>query len=163
ALARPGRPLSSTFLLEARNVTVRFADFLNRGDADLTFTASDSGRQVRGSIRLERAFYTENVELGTLQLLLRALQRERITVSATTSFMTNTQLNLEIKGPGALRVTNNVADARGDVDLTVQGTLARPVVFGTVGLEPGGTLTYADNKYQIERGTLTFRDLNRID
>ena len=45
----------------------------------------------------------------------------------------------------------------------MQGTLAAPVVFGTVEAEPGGTLIYSDNEYEVERFLLTFNNPNRID
>jgi translocation and assembly module TamB len=45
----------------------------------------------------------------------------------------------------------------------VQGSLARPVVFGNVTFAPGGTLDYNDNRYEVQRGQLTFSNPNRID
>jgi translocation and assembly module TamB len=84
-------------------------------------------------------------------------------VPPTEGFLATTQLNLTIEGRNALQVRNNVANVQGDVDLTVRGTLASPVVFGTVEVEEGGELVYADNEYRIERGLLTFNDPYRIN
>ncbi|HEY7216681.1 MAG TPA: translocation/assembly module TamB domain-containing protein, partial [Thermoanaerobaculia bacterium] len=52
---------------------------------------------------------------------------------------------------------------QGDVSLTVRGTVARPVIFGEVDLDPGGTLVFSDNEYEVQRGTLTFSNPNRVD
>ena len=156
--------LSYRVQVQADDVSFPYPEgFLLRGDADLGLVASGGGRQVRGQVRLDRAFYLEDVETETLQLLLNALQRQRLEVAETDEFLAGTQLNVQVVGPGALRVRNNVADLQGSIDLRIQGTLAAPVVFGEVEVQPGGTLIYADNDYEIERGLLTFSNPNRID
>ncbi|HVT16491.1 MAG TPA: translocation/assembly module TamB domain-containing protein [Thermoanaerobaculia bacterium] len=163
-LPAQGRALAYRAELSAQDVSVRFPEgWVSRGDAQISLAESGSGRQVQGLITLSRALYVEKVEVDALQLLLRGLHRERLRVAATTGALATTQLNLAINGPGALRVRNNVADVHGDIELTVVGTLASPVLFGFIQLEPGGSLVYADTKYSIERGTLTFANPNRID
>ncbi len=157
-------PSSYRFQLSARNVSVRFPEgFLTRGDAELTLTGTAAARQVRGVVDLERAYYLQDVETGTLQLLQRMLQRERLEIAETDPFLASTQLNVQVLGPEALRVRNNVADFSGAIELAVRGTAASPVVVGEVELAPGGRLTYADNEYEIERGRLTFNNPARID
>jgi hypothetical protein len=164
ALPVAGRSVSYRVDLSAQGVSLRYpSGWVSRGDAAMSFSGSGSGRQIQGAVYLNRALYVENVQVDLLQLLLRGLQRQRVQVIPTNDLFATTQLNLSVQGPGALRVTNNVADLRGDVDLTVVGTVATPVVFGTIQLEPGGTLKYADNKYQVDRGSLTFANPNRVD
>ena len=70
---------------------------------------------------------------------------------------------MAVSGPGAIRVRNNVADLTGSADLTVRGTLARPVLVGQVEAEEGGTLVYGETEYEIQRALLTFSRLDRID
>jgi hypothetical protein len=150
--------------VEADGVSVRFPEpFLLRGDANLSFVASGSSRQIRGRVLLERAFFLQDVQTETLPLLLQALERQRLEVQETDELLAGTQLDVQVDGPNALRVRNNVADLRGDIDLRVQGTLAAPVVFGKVEADPGGRLTYSDNEYEVERFLLTFNNPNRID
>ena len=84
-------------------------------------------------------------------------------MAETDELLASTQLNIQISGDDALRVNNNVARLRGDLDLFVRGTLANPVLFGQVELIPGGRLVYADNEYEVERGLLTFNNPYRID
>jgi hypothetical protein len=159
-----GRTLTYRFEMSAQGVSLRYpSGWVSRGDAALALVGSGSSRQVQGLIRLNRALYVEDLQVDPLQLLLRGLQRQRVEVVPTDDLFARTQLNLSIQGPGALRVTNNVADLHGDIELTVVGTVATPVVFGTVQLESGGTLQYSDNKYQVDRGSLTFANPNRID
>ncbi len=163
-LPEPDKPLDYRLQVAAEDLSLRYPEgFLARGDADLTFISSGNSRVIRGEVRLRRLFYLEDVEVGTLELLRGAFQRQRVEVAETDEFLANTQLNVRISGPGALRVNNNVANLRGDVDLFLRGTLATPVLFGQVELDPGGRLVYADNEYEVERGLLTFNNPNRID
>lgn len=165
-IPEPGETLDYRLQVFAEDLSLRYPEgFLARGDADLTFSSTGNSRVVRGDVRLNRLFYVEDVELGTLELLRGAFQRQRVEVAETDEFLTTTQLNVRVTGqqPGALRVNNNVASLRGDLDLFVRGTLANPVLFGQVELEPGGRLIYADNEYEVERGLLTFNNYYRID
>jgi hypothetical protein len=148
----------------AQGVSLRYPEpFLLRGDADLSLVANRQSRQIRGEVRLDRAYFLQDVQTETLQILLQALQRNRMEVAETDEFLASTQLNVRVTGPNALRVRNNVADLRGDVDLDIRGTLAAPAVFGHVEADPGGKLIYADNDYEVERFLLTFTNPNRID
>ena len=164
ALPRPGEDFTYRLAVVASGISLRYPEgFLARGDANLSLVSTPQSRVIRGEVRLDRLFYLEDVRLGTLDLLRRLLQRQRMEVAQTDPFLTTTQLNIQLTGPEALRVNNNVAKLRGDIDLNVQGTLANPVLFGRVELEPGGTLVYSDNTYEVERGLLTFKNPYRID
>jgi translocation and assembly module TamB len=164
-LPRPGRRFSYTVKAQATDISVRFPEFLNnRGNADLTLTSTaDGGRVIRGEVRLERSLYVQDINVDLLELVRGLFQRQRLELAATDPIQTTTQLSIRITGPGALRVRNNVANLQGDVDLKVYGTLARPVVFGDVKIDPGGTLVYNDNQYDVQRGALSFNNPNRID
>jgi translocation and assembly module TamB len=163
-LPEPGKPLEYHLQVAADDLSVRYPEgFLARGNADLGFVSSGTSRVIRGEVRLNRLFYLEDVEVGTLNLLRGAFQRQRVEVAETDELLATTQLNVRVTGPEALRVNNNVANLRGGVDLFVRGTLANPVLFGQVELEPGGRLIYSDNEYEVERGLLTFNNPNRID
>ena len=164
-LPGPGQP-DVTYRLQvaAEGVSLRYPEpFLLRGDADLSLVANRQSRQIRGEVRLDRAYFLQDIQTETLQILRQALQRERLEVAETDEFLANTQLNVRVLGLNALRVNNNVADLRGGLDLDIRGTLARPAVFGRVEADPGGKLIYADNEYEVERFLLTFTNPNRID
>ena len=148
----------------ATGVLVRYLEgFLLRGDASLSLVSTADGRQLVGAVDLDRAFYLEDVPVRVTQLLQRFLQRQRVEAGETDEDLASTLLNLTVRGPGALRVHNNLADLRGDVDLTLRGTLANPAVFGTVVAAPGGKIVYADNDYKVERARLTFANPYQID
>lgn len=166
-IPEPGKPLSYRTNLSARGISLRYPEgFVNHGDADLTLTPSEGGgRQLRGTVNLDRIYYLEDVPVATLDLLKRLFQRSRLEAAPTNGFLASTQVNIVLSGsvPGALRVHNNVADLHGDVNLVLRGSLARPVVLGSVQIDPGGKLLYADNEYRVERGQLTFDNAYKID
>ncbi len=134
-----------------------------RGDARASLVSTDAGRALRGEVELDRAYYATPVKLGFESALQALFQRRRLEVRETSELMATTALDLRIHGREALRVRNNLARVSGDVDFTLRGTLADPVLFGSVELRPGGTLVYAGNEYEIERGELDFANPYKIE
>lgn len=158
------RPLDYRFQAEATGVAVRYPEgFLLRGDASLTASTEPDGRLIAGQVSLERAFYLEDVPVGITQLLQQVLEPSRLEAGSADPELAATRLNVAVRGPGALRVRNNVADLSGDVDLVLRGNLADPVLFGQVALDAGGKIVYSDTEYRVERGLLTFANPYRID
>jgi translocation and assembly module TamB len=149
---------------QVTDVAVRYPEgFLLRGDGNFTLTSRAEGRAISGVVSLDRAFYLQDVPAGLSDLLFTVFERTRLEVAEPDEALAGTQLNVVVEGPGALRVRNNVADLEGDVDLVIRGTLAQPVIFGQVEVEPGGEVVYAENDYRVERGLLTFANPSRID
>jgi len=134
-----------------------------RGGAECTLTSIPGGRQLRGRVRLERAIYVQDLKTGASALAESFFGRQRLEIEETDEWLAATFLNLEVTAADALEVHNNVADLHGTADLSVRGSLARPVVFGSVTIEPGGTLSYSGNRYTVERGLLTFANPYRVE
>jgi len=134
-----------------------------QGGGDLVLLPVEGGHMIRGAVKLTRASYVRDIELNLFQLLSGFLRRQRLEVGVADPVLTTTQLNVALAAPDAFRVRNNVADLSGSAELTVLGTLARPVIVGQVETAAGGTLVYGETEYRIERGLLTFARLDRID
>ncbi|HTQ78640.1 MAG TPA: translocation/assembly module TamB domain-containing protein, partial [Thermoanaerobaculia bacterium] len=164
-LPEAGKPFVYNAQLSARGVSIRYPEgFVNHGNADLTLIPSEGGgRLLRGTVDLDRIYYLEDVPVATLDIVKRLFQRSRLEAAPTNGFLASTQVSIAVSGPGALRVHNNVADLHGDVNLTLRGSLARPVVLGSVQIDPGGKLIYTDNEYRVERGQITFDNAYKID
>lgn len=159
-----GAPFSYRFQASARDVTLRYPEgWLARGRGDLTLASTEGGRQVSGAVDLDRAYYLRDVQVSLAQLLRALLARQRVQVAETDEVLSTTQLNVALRVPGGLRVRNNLANLRGSADLFLRGTLARPVVFGRVEMDRGGTVVYADNEYKVERAILSFANPYRIE
>ncbi len=149
--------------LAGQGLALRWEGWLLRGGAALQLASTPEGRTLSGTIALDRALYLEDVKLGLGQLLARLFGRERMEVEETDERLTSTQLNLLVLGPDALRIRNNLADLTGDMQLTVRGSLARPVLFGSVDVDPEGKLVYAGNEYAVVRGRLSFANPYRVE
>ncbi len=152
--------------LQARidNVRLRYPEgWTVEADALLTLEPTPGGQIIQGTVNLERAAYLEDLKLSLFELLAGFLRRQRVEVALADSALSAIELNINVSGPGALEINNNVADLDGSVALDVRGTLARPVPVGQVELDPGGQLVYGENEYEVERGLLTFSSLDRID
>jgi hypothetical protein len=151
--------------LAASDVAVRWPEgWVLRGDAQLALQETAPGeRRVTGQVELTQAYYLRDLAIELTQLLPRLLQRGRLEVEEADEWLAATELDVLLRLGDALAVRNNVANLTGGGELTVSGTLARPVVFGRVELARGGRLRYADNDYTVERGLLTFANPHRID
>ncbi len=145
-------------------VTLRYPEgFWLRADAALSLLSTPDGRLLRGTVQLDRAYYVQDIEVSLFQIMRRALRADRLEVAETGEVESTTQLALSISAPGTVRVRNNLADLTGTAELTVRGTLARPIVFGEIEIDRGGTLVYSETEFEVERARLTFASPTRID
>ncbi len=157
--ASPGAPAEYRFYALARDLKLLIPEgWLQQGSAELWLTSKDGRRELEGSVQLAQVRYLEDLDVGLGQVVTGLLERERQEVGSTQEWLTGTLLNLSVEAPDALRVRNRAASLRGDLDLEIRGSLARPVVLGKVDLQPGGILRYADNEYRLERGLVTFNN-----
>lgn len=166
-LPREGRPLNYKLNVIAEDLALVYPEGVrNRGHANITMASTESGRAIRGEVFLEQSLYVDDIKADLLSILRDALRRQRLEIPETDDLLSSTELRITIRSDpsaNALRVRNNVADLRGDIDLALYGTLARPTVQGTIELEPGGSLTLFENKYRVERANLLFNNARRID
>ena len=70
--------------------------------------------------------------------------------------------NIRITAPGTLRLEDKNARIVADADLTVQGTVERPQLFGHVEIDRGEVF-FEGNRYVVTRGSLDFADPLKID
>lgn len=165
-LPNEAHPLGWSYELqiEADGVQLRYpAEWRLVGDAQLVLASTPQGRELTGVVNLDRAFYLADVAIGPIQLLQNFLRRNPRRLAETDETLRSTQLQVQVLGPDALRVRNNLADLTGDLELVIRGTAARPVPFGEVTVDPDSTLSYGGNEYTVERGALIFADPYRID
>ncbi len=149
---------------QARDLDLRYPeDWQIRGDADLTLSSRDHGRMLSGSVALERAAYVKDFQFGLSDLLRAMFGRSRELVEETDPLLVETRLNIAVLGPDALNIQTNMVTLRGDLDLTLRGNLAVPVLLGDVTLARGGVIDLGSGRYEIERGRLTFANPFRND
>jgi len=155
----PSGDASYRFQFQGDDLSLRYPEgWVIRGDAEVTLASSASGRQISGVARLDGATYLQDV-----QLLKALFERRRLEEGDVEPWRSETQLNLVVELAEGLRVKNNLADLQGSAALVVRGSLARPVLFGTVELNREGRLVYQGQEYKVERGSLNFTNPYRIE
>jgi translocation and assembly module TamB len=147
------------FQISGTDLSFRYPEgWLIHGDTELTLASTPVGRQISGIARLDSARYVEDV-----QLIRSLFERQRLEAGDLEPWRSETQLNLVVELADGLRIQNNLADISGGAELGLRGSLARPVLFGTVELDQGGRLTYSGQEYTVERGLLNFTNPFRVE
>ncbi|MEO8275464.1 MAG: translocation/assembly module TamB domain-containing protein [Thermoanaerobaculia bacterium] len=163
-LATAAQPLSYRLQVATRGTSLRYPEgWLVRGDGDFTLQSTVEGRQITGSMNLDRVFYLQDINLSPRQLAERLLSRTRVQVDVADELLGTTYLNVSLQAPQAVRVRNNLAKITGSANLALRGTLANPVLFGDVTADAGGTIDYSGSTYTLDRAVLTFANPTRID
>lgn len=158
------RGLSYSTRLVARGINVNMPeDWWVGGDATLRISGDANSRLLSGDVALERAVMLESVDLSVEQILRAAFQRQREWVPSTDEFLRSTRLQLQVSGADALRVGGEGLDLGGDIDLSVAGDLASPLLLGRVDLSTGGRIIFRSNTFEVERGVLLFSNPHVID
>jgi len=114
---------------------------------------SISGRAV-----LKRTLFRRDIDLQRLVLeQARTPERVRATEGAPAV------LNISVEVPSTLEVDTPLARLVAKGELKVTGTTARYGVLGRLEALPGGELEFSGNRYELDRGTLTFTSPDRVE
>jgi len=155
---------SSELRFQGTDLDLRYPeDWRIRGDARLVLSTTSDGSTFNGIVNLDNASFVRDFQLGFTQLLRVMFQRRPELVAETDEFLVGTRLNIAVEGPDALRIQTNLADLRGDLDFTVRGSMALPVILGEISLARGGEVGLGGTQYRVERGVLTFANPFRND
>ncbi len=73
----------------------------------------------------------------------------------------NVRFEVQLRAPSSLRIENDQARIVATADLTLRGTLDRPLLFGRAEIDRG-EVEFEGRRYLITRGSLDFADANRI-
>ncbi len=158
------KPLAYRAQIATRRTALRYPEgWLVRGDGDFTLQSTTEGRQVAGSLALDRVYYLQDINLSPRQLAERVLSRTRVQIDEADELLGTTYLNISIVAPHAVRVRNNLAKINGSASLALRGSLANPVLFGEVATDPGSTIEYNGATYELDRAIVTFANPTRIE
>ena len=133
------------------------------GDADLVWSLDADRQLIRGGATIERGGYLHDIDVSLDQVLTSFFASGRKEVGSVDSGLDVVELNIAVEAPGTLRIRNNLANLTAGGELAVRGTLAQPRLIGELRALPGGTLTYSDLDYDLERGRVTFANPQRIE
>jgi translocation and assembly module TamB len=124
-------------------------------NADATLTGHGTRGLVRGEAHLVRGTYTR--DLSIVPMLLQGSSREQ-----PMEWGRELTLPLDLSLDDNLVVRSPQARLRAGGTLHLQGTVARPVVLGTVRTQDG-RITFRRNRFTIENAVVRFDDPRRLN
>lgn len=144
--------------LQGNNVSAPFpTGFYTTGNADLSIsgrrTETGFSSLVTGSLVARRATYTRDIDIADFISGRREANLAKGTDSS--SILAETRLDMRILGRDALVIRNNLADLTASADLRITGDAENPVISGRIAANEG-TIFFRDDRYELQRGTLTF-------
>jgi autotransporter translocation and assembly factor TamB len=156
ALALQGwHPGGYRFNVQAKDVALgQVEGFSSAWDADLELSGFTREAQLTGKARLARGAYRR--DLTVLSLLLTPAQAAAVDAS------TPMRLRVRVDLDDNLIVRSRTADLRAGGVLSVEGTTARPIVFGAVESRDG-RINFRGRDWTVTNASVRFADPRRLD
>ena len=144
------------FNIHGDDVTVPFPEgFKTTADANLeiggSLTQEPATTFISGTVNLQRAEYTRDIELADL---INQRREGSLTEGVGDSTLAaTTQIDLRVEGRDALIVRNNLADTIGSVSLRIAGPIEDPIVSGRI-TATSGSLYFRRDRFEISRALI---------
>lgn len=151
--------------VSGRNVSAPFpVGFNTVGNADISITGRRTdegfGSIISGNFFARRSLYTKDIDIADFVSGRR--EATLSTSSDSPAFLADTRLDIRVIGRDALVIRNNIADLTGSADLRVTGSIENPQISGRI-IANEGTVFFRDDRYELQRGTLTFPPSSSIE
>ncbi len=157
------KPQRARITLQGTDVTLRYFEGVTvEGNFNLLLNGDLERATLQGDVDVIRALYFKDFDLQQSVLNI-ILSRRGITPIVPAGWQDRVDLRVHLAAPGTLAVENNIAKVTGTADLDLTGTLANPVILGSVDLDEGGTVTFQNVDYRLVRGTINFQNPFRVD
>jgi translocation and assembly module TamB len=129
-------------------------------NADLALRGNVAQPLLTGTVRVDRAVWSRRFEGGAEFFSFGGGDAAAPggTVAASTIPL---QYDVRVIAPSTLQIDNNAARIVASADLTLRGTLDRPLLFGRADIERGEVL-FEGNRYLVTRGTIDFANPTAI-
>jgi translocation and assembly module TamB len=120
-------------------------------DADLRLTGNTNSAVLSGDVVVTRLAVTPGFDFSAY------IERSRLATVLTESESLRSRLRLDVHvvTTPELQMQTAIARLSGNADLRVRGTADRPAILGRVEVLEGD-ISFNGNKYQLERGDVTF-------
>lgn len=138
----------------AKGVRVRYPEGVSTTvDTDLSLTGSANASLLSGLVTVQRSGFSSRGDFASLV----AGSGNPVPVPATQNeFLRNLQFDVRVRtSPNATFQTDYTQDLQTEADLRVRGSLAKPVVLGSVNVNQG-EINFFGNRYTISRGEILF-------
>src|SRR5262249_10744268 len=140
--------------VQAKNVAIAPIDgFSSAWDADLELSGLTGQAQLTGRARLLRGLYNRDLTIISLMSPARA-------AAAETGMPLRLRLRVDLDDNLAVRT--RAANLRAGGVLNVEGTTARPIIFGTIESRDG-RISFRGRSWSVSSAAIRFADPRRLD
>ena len=132
-------------------------------DASLALQGPAAAPMVTGNVLIKSASWTRGFGAsgGLFSGLAGGDPGTPVVAGQIAAAASNVRFDVGIQAPSTLRVDNDQARIVASADLSLRGTLDRPLLFGRAEIERG-EVEFEGRRYLITRGSLDFADASRI-
>jgi translocation and assembly module TamB len=142
--------------LQGRNVRILYpAGVRSELDSDLTFTGDLKSAELRGRTLIQSLNFTPDFNLNSISGEFNTAAVPPL----GRSFADNINLAISVQSSQNLAARSSQLNISGMANLRVGGTADNPVVTGRIDLA-SGELFYMSNRYELQRGIISFNDPN---
>jgi hypothetical protein len=145
------------------NMTLRYPEGMRSlVDANLALQGPAAGPMVTGLVTVKSGTWTRGFgATGGLFSGLAGDESLPAVEGQVAAAGSNVRFDVQLRAPSSLRIDNDQARIVASADLTLRGTLDRPLLFGRAEIDRG-EVEFEGRRYLISRGSLDFADANRI-
>ena len=162
-------PVRMNIGLHAMKLPIAIPDTMDISmDGDLTLKADRKRSSIEGDLAVVDGTYYRDVEVNILTgLFTRILRKPRPTGRSAAQALSwplvpETELAVNLKRRGTVKVDNNLAQLDLNPDLKITGTLANPIVNGRITVTQG-TVTFQKNDFEVLSGAIDFVNPTRTE
>jgi translocation and assembly module TamB len=152
-----------SFRIQARadGVRLRYPEGVSTSsNAALNLSGSKSQSVLSGTITILRASFNPQTDVGSL---IAGAGKPIETPAAPNPYLRDMHLDVRVETVPNLSLQTTLSrNLQAQADLRVRGTAARPSVLGHINVTQG-EIEFFGNKYQINRGEISFYNLARIE
>jgi autotransporter translocation and assembly factor TamB len=131
-------------------------------DTDLTIRGSFKAPAVGGSLTVRSALWNRRIDPTGGLFELGGNRAAAPGPGEPAASTVPVRLDVEVHVPSTLRIENNLARLVASADLQLRGTLDRPVLFGSAGVDRG-EVTFEGRRYLVTKGAIEFTNPTRIE
>lgn len=147
-----GKQVSFDLTASADSVRLRYPPGVSStATAELRWSGTSSGSLLSGKITVTKLGVTPGFDFGAY--LERSIQSAAL--PQTDPVLNSIRLDLHVLTTPELQMQTSVLRLRGDADLRVRGSAAKPVLLGRADVFEGEAY-FNGTKYRLERGGITF-------
>jgi translocation and assembly module TamB len=136
----------------AQGVRLRYPPGVSStANANLRLTGTSASAVLSGDVVVTKLAVTPGFDFGAYM----EKSRQTITFTQADSLASRLRLDVHVSTTPELQMQTAIARLSGDADLRLRGTADRPVILGRAEVLEG-EISFNGNKYQLERGDVTF-------